>query len=190
MLQEITGLFPSEFVRQPHGFDEVKRWKEELGQFLLHSGCVALKDTLTHEYYKPFLMLNLAMRILLDQNENICSHNLTYASDLLRYFVAKCQELYGNTFAVYNVHGLLHLWEDSHFFKKPLDEISSFSFENYLQVLNKFVKKSQNPLSRVIKRVAELEEHALSGSYHKAIRTKYSVNKKNASFLLMSGDFV
>ena len=173
-LEEMTGLFPSEFVRQPRGFDEVKRWKAtELRQFLLYSGCVALKDILTHKYYKRFLMLSLAMRILLDENENIRSHYLTYARDLLRCFVAKCQELYGNTFIVYNVHGLLQLWEDSLFFKKPLDEISSFSFENYLQVLKKFVRKSQNPLSQVVKRVAELEEHALSGSYHKVILTKY-----------------
>ena len=131
--EEMTGLFPSEFVRQPRGFDEVKRWKAtELREFLLYSGCVVLKDNLTHEYYKHFLMLSLAMRILLDENENVRSHYLTYARDLLRCFVARCQELYGNTFTVYNVHGLLHLWEDSNFFKKPLDEISSFSFENYL----------------------------------------------------------
>ena len=132
-MEEMTGLFPSEFVRQPGGFDEVKRSKAtELQEFLLYSGCVVLKDNLTHEYYKHFLMLSLAMKILLDENENVRSHYLTYARDLMRCFVARCQQLYGNTFTVYNVHGLLHLWEDSNFFKKPLDEISSFSFENYL----------------------------------------------------------
>ena len=135
-------------------------------------------------------MLSLVMRILLDENKNIRSHYLTYARDLLPCFVAKCQELYGNTFTVYNPHGLLHLLEDSHFFKKSLDKISSFSFENCLQVLKKFVGKSQNPLSQVVKQVAELEEQALSGSYHKVIRTKYSVNKKDPWFLLTSGDFV
>ena len=57
-------------------------------------------------------------------------------------------------------------------------------------MLKRFVRKSQNPLSQVVKRVAELEEHALSGSYHKVNRTKYSVNKKDAWFLLTSGDFV
>ena len=54
----------------------------------------------------------------------------------------------------------------------------------------KFVRKSQNPLFQVVKRVAELQEHALSGSCHKVICTKYSVNKKDAWFLLKSGDFV
>ena len=118
--EEMTGLFPSEFVRQPRGFDEVKRWMAtELREFLLYLGCVVLKDNLTHEYYKHFLMLSLAMRILLDENENVRSHYLTYARDLLCCFVARCQELYGNTFTVYIVHGLFHLWEDSHFFKKP-----------------------------------------------------------------------
>ena len=57
-------------------------------------------------------------------------------------------------------------------------------------MLKRFVRKSQNPLSQVVKRVAELEEHALSGSYHKVNRTKYSVNKKDAWFFLTCGDFV
>ena len=57
-------------------------------------------------------------------------------------------------------------------------------------MLKRFVGKSENPLSQVVKRVAELEEHALSGSYHKVNRTKYSVNKKDAWFLLTCGDFV
>ena len=85
-------------------------------------------------------------------------------------------------FTVYNVHGLLHLWEDSHFFKKHLDEISSFSFENYLQVLKRFVRKSQNPLSQVVKRVAELEEHALSGSYHKVTAQNILLTRKMLGF--------
>ena len=176
-LEEITGLFPSEFVWQPHGFAEVKRWKStELWEFLLYSRCVVLKHILTHGYYKHFLMLSLAMRILLEENENVHSHYPTCARDLLCCLVARCLELHENTFTVYNVHILLHLWEDSHFFKKPFDEISSFSLENYLQVLKRFVQKSQNPLSQIVKQVAELEEHALSGWYHKVIHTKYSVN--------------
>ena len=134
-------------------------------------------------------MLNFATRSL-EENENVRSHYLNYARHLLRCFVAKCQELYGKIFTVHNVHGFLHLWEDSHFFKKPLDKISSFSFENYLQVLERFVQKSQNTLSKVIKRVTELEKHALGGSYHKVIRIKYSDNKKDAWFLLMRCDFV
>ena len=57
------------------------------------------------------------MRILLDENENVCvcSDYLSYVRDLLCSFVAKCQEFYGNTFTIYDAHGLLHLWEDSHF---------------------------------------------------------------------------
>ena len=101
-------------MRQPGGFDEVKRSKAtELQEFLLYSGCVVLKDNLTHEYYKHFLMLSLAMRILLDENENVRSHYLTYARDLLRCFVARCQELCGNISpftmsTVYFTYGKIH----------------------------------------------------------------------------------
>ena len=51
--------------------------------------------------------------------------------------------------------------------------ISSFSFADYLEVLTKF-RKRQNPLSQELKRGAQLEEHALSGLYHKIMHTKYS----------------
>ena len=42
--------------------------------------------------------------------------------------------------------------------------------------------KSQNPLSLELKRGTELEEHALSGLYHKMMHTKYSINKKSTWF--------
>ena len=38
-----------------------------------------------------------------------------------------------------------------------LDHVSRFPVENYLQVLKKFVRNAQNPISQVVKRVAELE---------------------------------
>ena len=51
-------------------------------------------------------MLSLTMRMRLDENENawVCSHYLSYARDFLCCFVAKCQELYGNTFILDVLH--------------------------------------------------------------------------------------
>ena len=40
----------------------------------------------------------------------------------------------------------------------------------------KKLRESQNPLSQELKRGAQLEEHALSGLYHKIMHTKYSIN--------------
>ena len=49
-------------------------------------------------------------------------------------------------------------------------------------MLKRFVGKIENPLSQVVKRVAELEEHALSGSYHKIIRTNIQLTRKMLDF--------
>ena len=49
-------------------------------------------------------------------------------------------------------------------------------------MLKRFVGKIENPLSQVVKRVAELEEHALSGSYHKIIRTNIQLKRKMLDF--------
>ena len=37
---------------------------------------------------------------------------MNVAKDLLNYFVRNCTEHYGNTFCVYNVHGLVHITDD------------------------------------------------------------------------------
>ena len=81
---------------------------------------------------------------------------ISYAQKLLEYFVTKAPSLYGPTFTVYNVHGLIHLHEDVRYFQTSLDHVSCFPFENYLQVRKKFVRNAQNPISQVVKRVAEL----------------------------------
>ena len=57
---------------------------------------------------------------------------------LLNYFVVQFTQVYGETFAVYNVHGLIHLGEDMRF-GSSLNGISFFLFENYFQILKKFV---------------------------------------------------
>ena len=65
----------------------------------------------------------------------------------------------------------------------------SFSFKIYLSAEEICSEKSK-PLFQVVKRVAELEEYAVSGLYHNIIHTKYSVNKKDGWSLVTSGDFV
>ena len=142
-LKEYKGKMPSEFARQPRGLDKVKRWKaNEYQEFHLYTGYLVLEVLLSRESCSHFLYLSIAFRILLEDNRNIHRNFLNYARDLLRYFVSKCRDLYSSTFTVYNVHNLVHIWQDVDNFNVFLDKISSFPFENYLQVLKKFVRKS------------------------------------------------
>ena len=78
------------------------------------------------------------MHVLLSGKVEFRNHCANFASDFLNYFVVQFTQVYGETFAVYNVHGLIHLGEDMRF-GSSLNGISSFLFENYFQILKKFV---------------------------------------------------
>ena len=100
----------SEFTRQPRGLVEVKRWKvTEYRQILLYTGYLVLEGVLSRESYSHLLCLSAAFYILLEDNKNIHRNFLNYARDLLRYFASKCRNLYGSTFAVYDVYNLVHI---------------------------------------------------------------------------------
>ena len=90
--------------------------------------------------YEHFLCLSVAMHILLSDKVEFRNHYANFAKQLLQYFVVHSHRFYGETFAVSNVHGLIHLGEDMRF-GSSLNGISSFPFENYLQML-KFVRNS------------------------------------------------
>ena len=179
-LRTFNGKMPSEFARQPRGLEDLKRWKAtEFRQLILYTGCFVLKDVVSSEVRKHFICFSLAMRIFLDENVAIRNEFLNYAKELLQYFVSKCDHLYGRTFTVYNVHNLIHIWEDSKNSKTSLDNISSFPFENYMQTIKKFVRKPQNPLSQIVKRVSELEALAMTETSKKKMFTKISVTDKD-----------
>jgi len=61
------------------------------------------------------MYLSVAISILLNSDDEFREANLLYAQDLLRCFVSNCRGIYGSSFCVYNVHGLLHLHEMSIF---------------------------------------------------------------------------
>ena len=185
----LRGKIPSEFARQPRGLQELDRWKAtELRQFLLYTGPVVLRNVVSPEIYKHFLSLTVAMSIMLESDDRTRNGYLPYAKELIQHFVKCCPALYGTTFPVYNVHGLLHLHEDVSHFKCSLNDISCFPFENYLQTIKKHVRSGRSPLEQVTRRLAEIEHSKLNtGQIHpKAI---VSVKEKDCCFLLKDDRF-
>ena len=189
-LVSLSGKMPSEFARQPRSLLELDRWKAtELRQFLLYTGSIALKDVISSDMYTHFLTLSVAISIMLNSNAQIRNGYLQYSKELLAYFVKKSKELYGDTFNVYNVHGLLHLPEDVEFFKCSLNDISGFQFENHLQTVKRYVRNSNNPLAQVSKRLTELHNSKLNPYAGKTVKTNVSTNTRDMCFLLQNEDF-
>lgn len=62
--------------------------------------------------------------------------------------------LYGEHYVSHNVHNLLHICDDVKRFD-PLYMFDAFPFENYMQVLKKFVRKGDKPIEQIVRRIYE-----------------------------------
>jgi hypothetical protein len=151
MLQAIP-FWPCEFSRKPRSLKEIDRWKAtEFRQFLLYLGPVVLKDVLTEKLYGNFMLFFVALTYIVSER----LHEMNdYANELLRIFVSNSEELYGETFVVYNVHSLIHLCQHVRRLG-PVDSFSAFPFENYLGQLKKLLHSGNKPLQQVCRRLSE-----------------------------------
>ena len=160
-LLSYQSFFPKEFARKPRSLSEVDRWKAtEFRQFLLYGGPVALRGIIPEALYKNFMLLFTGIFLLVSPSH--CHDYADYAQQILVLFVQHFGELYGKDMLVYNVHGLTHLAQDVKVFG-PLDNISSFPYENFLGKLKKMVRKPSFPLQQVIRRLSEKRYHANVG---------------------------
>lgn len=144
---------PIEFARKTRGVDEILRWKAtELRQFLLYSGPFILDGILPSNLYAHFMLLFVGMRIL--SSKHFASLYCDYANDLLVKFVSDSEALYGKEALVYNVHSMIHLAADVKVLG-CIEDFSAFRFENKLGHLKKLVRKPQQPIQQICRRLDE-----------------------------------
>ncbi|KAF2903053.1 hypothetical protein ILUMI_03131 [Ignelater luminosus] len=151
--KKMANEVPSDFVRKPRSIEEIKRWKAtEFRMFLLYTGPVVMHQILSNEKYLNFLALSISIRIL--ASKQIHTVYLDYANSLLIYFAQSFGQLYGEEYISHNVHGLLHMTDDVQIHGQ-LDSYSAFPFENFMQSLKKQIRKSDNPLAQIVRRISE-----------------------------------
>jgi hypothetical protein len=149
----LSQFIPSEFSRKPRSLDELKRWKAtELRQFLLYTGPIALAQNIPQSHFTLLLSLHFAIWIL--TSREFCSSHVGYASTILKYFVTTFETLFGFKYCSYNVHGFLHLTQDTEPFG-TLDSFSAFRFENHLGQIKRLLSGSVNPFSQIHRRLVE-----------------------------------
>ena len=152
-LIKLSGNFPSDFAQQPRTLADLDHWKAtEFRSFLFYTGPLVLKSVIAKKYYEDFLVLHIAICIFCNSNKIFRDHYHDFAKGLLIFFVQSAKDLYGPTFTVYNIHGLVHLHEDIEFSAKSLNETSAFPFENFMKLIEKMVKNANNPIAQVAKR--------------------------------------
>ena len=132
------------------------------------------------------MTLRIAIRILCESNCKKRTQLLTYAYELIEWFVQKSKNFYGPTFCTYNVNILVHHRDDLVKHNDNLNAISAFKFEIKLQSIKKLVRSSCNPLSQIVKRISEQED--ANKSFLKIyIFDKVSIIERDSWFLLKSG---
>lgn len=156
-LLSLKTHIPIEINRKPRDLSELTRWKaSELRTFLIYLGPLVLENILPTAMYEHFLLLHCGITILLSKN-HIEKIGTDLANEIISVFVNHCEKIYGKTFYVYNVHSLCHLSSDVVKYG-PLDDFSAFCFENYLGKLKKLIKKPNQPLQQVFRRLNEIEQ--------------------------------
>lgn len=176
-LGALNSKMPRDFTRQPRSMYDMDKWKAtEYRQFVLYTGPLVLRSVVSEKLYSHFLCLTVALSILLESNDVTRNAYLDYAKELMIHFVKSGKHLYGETFTSYNVHSLIHLTEDVQHFNTSLNDICAFQFENHLHKLKKSVRKAQNPIAQIVKRITEID---MSRTKHSTkLRCLYVSTKK------------
>lgn len=157
-LLQIKRQICSDFARTPRPLKDFKWFKAtELRLMLLYTGPFVFKDIIDDRFYDNFIKLHAAIRILCDPEKCITFNSL--AKEYLEIFANEFINLYGKQYFTYNFHVLTHLSSDSLRFGQ-LDKFSAFPFENYMQTMLRYIKKTSSPLQQFKNR---LQEHLSFG---------------------------
>jgi len=124
------------------------------------------------------MTFSVALGLLLSPNLAV-DHN-DYSSQLMKYFVEKTKELYGDHFMVYNIHSMIHLSAEAINFG-CLDACSAFPF---LGKLKRLVRSGKKPLIQVAKRLMEMSNFPQTQSM---VTTKFKTTRPNNAFILEEG---
>lgn len=153
-MESLSNQIPLEFNRKPRSTNIFARWKAtEFRLFVLYIGPVVLKGIILDRFYKHFLLLHVACRILCSSDTAIRLNNT--ARFLLTRFFANVTLLYGKTICTYNMHNIPHFSEDVLKMGCNLNLISDFSFENYLGKIKRLLRNGYRPLAQICRRLYE-----------------------------------
>lgn len=144
---------PVEFMRNFRSIKEIGRYKgTELRTLLLFAGPIVFKNEIPSKLYIHFMKLHIAIRILTEAD--LISKYIHVADALLKDFVLDFGTMYGDHLCSHNVHVLLHLCEDVKE-NGPLDQFSSFPFENFMSPIKEYVHGNNYSIEQMAKRIEE-----------------------------------
>ncbi len=211
-LMMLRAHTPVEFNRKPRSLTDIDRWKAtELRSFMLYTGPIVLRNSIPSELYDNFMLFSVEMCLLLSP----CTSDgmVELARNMLVSFVSHFGELYGRSEIVFNIHQVIHLADEYKLFG-PLDNVSGFSFENYLGQIKRLLRKPHLPLQQVVKRLSGIPcmqipvafkectlhglhfdgplppQFSLAEQYRKVTTYKYTLSTKEGDNCIQVGDAI
>lgn len=151
-LLEIQSTQSRIFSRKCRALDDLSYWKStEYRTFILYTGPVVLKNSLSPELYENFLQLHVSTKLCVSSQ---CQKHLETAQIGFEHFLNSFESCYGQSLISSNVHGVIHLVDCVRKYG-PLDNFSAFEFENTLGKIKKFITKNKQELQQAAKRIEE-----------------------------------
>lgn len=84
-------------------------------------------------------------------SKRISPHDVNCARNLITDFVKYFGLIYGKITIWYNVHSVLHIPDDVHYFQAPFD------FESYQGKMVKMIRTPNRPLAQIVRRLSEIK---------------------------------
>ena len=183
-LERCNKTMPIEIHRAVRGIEHLKFWKGlEFRTFLMYLGPVILKDFLDPESYLHFLLLFCAVRICLVKEY---FKYLDIANTLFNDYIEEFIILYGKDSIGSNIHNLHHVVDDIKRFG-PLDNISTYPFENHLFYIKSLLRSGSLPLEQVALRIKEYSKLECN-NYSIDLKYPFGKNKQNKSKIAANCD--
>jgi len=135
-IQIIRPFVTSDFCRKPQALVNLKKFKANEFRFIiiLYSGIIVFYNIIVYKVkYRNFLLFHLAITIL--SSASLIKTYIHVAEEVIKKFVFKAAEIYGEDFVMYNVHSLLHLCTDVKIWS--IRKIQLFSFRKLSSISKK-----------------------------------------------------
>lgn len=165
LLMKIRDDMPTEIHRGVRDLTTLHFWKgSELRTFLLYVGIVVLKGQLLEEEYNHFKLLHCAVILCSSDAYEPIVNNSVLVDTLIEDYLEGYIQIYGEHTITSNIHNLCHLLDDVRRFGN-LNTISTYPFENSLQVMKNRIRSGNNPLQQVARRFSEISSTSKSISF-------------------------
>lgn len=165
LLMTCNAYMPTDIHRSIRKFDDLSYWKgSEFRTILLYIGIVALHPILNTEEYENFLMLSCACRIVYS---SVYKNYFSIAKNMFDSYIHGCIRLYGEHTIGSNLHNLTHIIDDMNRSNvENIIELSTYKYENYLNVLGMKLKGFNKPLEQISRRILEVSSSHFNYSKH------------------------